>query len=156
MRRKCRERFSRHHGLAIPTCIMARAWHTCQDACRDYSRHSRRMRNPQFYISGERPMVAWLYILVTITITVRCHVQSIISNILPLFTWSCYHHAGECLPYDLEFSPLHCIPLFCRRRICHLFTKMYISCSKMERRQYLYISWCSSTCVIAIMRKKSM
>ena len=25
--------FSRHRGLAIPTCIMARAWHTCRDAC---------------------------------------------------------------------------------------------------------------------------
>ena len=35
MRRECRERFPRHHGLAIPTCIMARAWRTCRDACRD-------------------------------------------------------------------------------------------------------------------------
>ena len=24
MRRECRERFPRHHGLAIPTCITAR------------------------------------------------------------------------------------------------------------------------------------
>ena len=35
MRRECRERFRRHRGLAIPTCITARAWHTCRDACRD-------------------------------------------------------------------------------------------------------------------------
>ena len=35
MRRECRERFPRHHGLAIPTCIMAHAWRTHRDACRD-------------------------------------------------------------------------------------------------------------------------
>ena len=35
MRRKCRERFLRHHGLAIPTCITARASRTCRDACQD-------------------------------------------------------------------------------------------------------------------------
>ena len=26
----------RHRGLAIPTCITARAWRTCRDACRDH------------------------------------------------------------------------------------------------------------------------
>ena len=71
MRRKCRERFPRHHRQAIPTCITARASRTCRDACRDRqltvsfeiggggkrSRHSRRMRNLQFYVSGKRPMV---------------------------------------------------------------------------------------------------
>ena len=35
MRRDCRERFPRHRGWAIPTCIMARAWHTCRDAYRN-------------------------------------------------------------------------------------------------------------------------
>ena len=30
-----RERLPRHSGLAIPTCITARAWRTCRDACRD-------------------------------------------------------------------------------------------------------------------------
>ena len=35
MRRECRERFPRHHGLAIPTCITVRVWRTCRDACRD-------------------------------------------------------------------------------------------------------------------------
>ena len=35
MRRECRERFSRHPGLAIPTCITVRAWRTYRDACRD-------------------------------------------------------------------------------------------------------------------------
>ena len=35
MRRECRERFPRQRGLAIPTCITARAWRMCRDACRD-------------------------------------------------------------------------------------------------------------------------
>ena len=35
MRRECRERFPRHLGLVIPTCITARAWRTCRDACRN-------------------------------------------------------------------------------------------------------------------------
>ena len=35
MRRECRERFRRQRGLAIPTCITARASRTCRDACRD-------------------------------------------------------------------------------------------------------------------------
>ena len=34
MRRECRERFPRHRGLTIPTCIMTRAWRMCLDACR--------------------------------------------------------------------------------------------------------------------------
>ena len=33
--RQCRERFPRHRGLAIPTCITARAWRTWRAACRD-------------------------------------------------------------------------------------------------------------------------
>ena len=35
MRRECQERFPRHRGAAIPTCIPVRAWRTCRDACRD-------------------------------------------------------------------------------------------------------------------------
>ena len=35
MRLECRERFLRHRGLAIPTCITAHAWRMCRDACRD-------------------------------------------------------------------------------------------------------------------------
>ena len=35
MHRECRERFPRQRGLAIPTCITARAWRTCHDAYRD-------------------------------------------------------------------------------------------------------------------------
>ena len=77
MCRECRERFPRHHGLAITTCITARTSRTCRDACRDYkpavsfevgvgktfSRHSRCMCNPQFYVYGKRPIghnVTWI------------------------------------------------------------------------------------------------
>ena len=35
MRLEYRERFPRHCGLAIPTCITARALRTCRGACRD-------------------------------------------------------------------------------------------------------------------------
>ena len=35
MRRKCRERFPCHCGLANPTCITTRASRTCRDAWRD-------------------------------------------------------------------------------------------------------------------------
>ena len=63
MRRECRERFPRHHGLAIPTCVTARARRTCRDACRDHLLavsfkviHSRRMRNLQLCTSGKRPI----------------------------------------------------------------------------------------------------
>ena len=42
MRLECRECFPYHRGMSIPTC-----------------RHSRRMRNQQFYLSGKRPMAPW-------------------------------------------------------------------------------------------------
>ena len=70
MRRECRERFTHHRGLAIPTCITARAWRTCRympgSLIRRFlwnrwrgkrSRHPRHMRNPQFYVSGKRPIL---------------------------------------------------------------------------------------------------
>ena len=35
MRQEYLERFPRHRGYAIPTCITARAWRTCRGAFRD-------------------------------------------------------------------------------------------------------------------------
>ena len=35
MLQECRERFSHHRILVIPTCIMARDWRTRRDACQD-------------------------------------------------------------------------------------------------------------------------
>ena len=70
MRRGCRERFPRpprvidpdmHHG----TCVKHVPWCMSGSITSGFvwsrwwgkrSRHSRRMRNPQFYISGKRPM----------------------------------------------------------------------------------------------------
>ena len=68
--RECSECFPNHCKLAIPACIMAPAvtyvpW--CMPGslsrgflwrrrCGKRTRHSRRMRNPQFYVSGKRPM----------------------------------------------------------------------------------------------------
>ena len=46
MPREYRERFPRHHRLAIRTCITARAWRTCRDACRD------RLLPVSFYVGG--------------------------------------------------------------------------------------------------------
>ena len=72
MHRECRERFPRLCGLAIPTPDMHHG--TCVTRvprCMPgsltsgflwspwrgkHSRHSRSMRNPQFYVSGKKPM----------------------------------------------------------------------------------------------------
>ena len=56
--------FKGNRQLVIPACITARASRTFRDACRDRqlvvtgkcSRYSRRMRKPQFCVSGKRPM----------------------------------------------------------------------------------------------------
>ena len=63
--------FLRQCRLAIPTCITARESRTCRDECRDRQlavsfevgwwrgkrfRYSRRIRNPLFYVSGNRPL----------------------------------------------------------------------------------------------------
>ena len=79
MRRECREHFSRHHGLVIPTCITARASSTVTSGFLlsrwrgKLSRHSRHMRNPQFYVSGNRPMESMFiskHVLCVITLEV--------------------------------------------------------------------------------------
>ena len=54
MLRECRERFPRHRRLAIPTCITTRA---------------SRMHNPQFYVSGKRPMLTSIYVTITCDVT---------------------------------------------------------------------------------------
>ena len=85
MRRECLERFPRHRRWAIPTCMTALASRTCRDACRDRqlsvsfeiggggkrSRHSRRMRKLQFYVSGKRPIVRHSNVCVPSCVKVR-------------------------------------------------------------------------------------
>ena len=77
MRRECRERFpppprasdsNMHHG----TCLTHVPWCMPGSLTSSFiwsrwrgkrSRHSRRMRNPQFYVSGKRPMVGENYVV---------------------------------------------------------------------------------------------
>ena len=76
MRRECRERFSppsrvsdpdMHHG----TCATHVPWCMPGSSTSDFlwnrqrgkrSRHSRRMRNLQFYVSGKRPILAQMHV----------------------------------------------------------------------------------------------
>ena len=65
-RRECQERFPRHRGLTIPTCfthlplcmsvflITGFLWIWWRGKC---FRHSRGLRNQQFYVSGKKPLV---------------------------------------------------------------------------------------------------
>ena len=97
MHRECRERFPRHRGLAIPTCITARAWPTqtggflwsrWRGKRSWHSRHSRRMRNPPFYVSGKRlsgtiikqPCRLWLNISHASIADLCCHHNKINHN----------------------------------------------------------------------------
>ena len=60
--------FKGNRWLAIPTCITARAWRTCRDACRDrlpavtgktfpaFPAHA----HPLICVSGKWPMMSWL------------------------------------------------------------------------------------------------
>ena len=76
MHRECRERFPLHRGLAIPISITARAlrvsWCMPGSLTNAFlwsrwrgkrSRHSRRMRIPQYFASGKRPMASYRYII---------------------------------------------------------------------------------------------
>ena len=71
MRRECRERFPRnqlqrtplvsdpdkHHGTVRHACAVMYIGITNPRWRGKRSRHSPRMRNPQFYVSGKRPLV---------------------------------------------------------------------------------------------------
>ena len=78
MRRECRERFPRHQlqrkplvsnpGMHHGTCVTHVPWCmsgslTCGGRGKR-SRHSRRMRNPQFYVSGKRPIDSHRHVVV--------------------------------------------------------------------------------------------
>ena len=92
MRRECRERFPRHQlqrkplvsnpGMHHGTCVTHVPWCmsgslTCGGRGKR-SRHSRRMRNPQFYVSGKRPI--WTSLLF---LTINTKVISIIIEAYP-------------------------------------------------------------------------
>ena len=72
MHRECRERFPRHRRIVDPdmhhgTCMTHVPWCMPGSLTSSFlwsrwrgkrSRHSRRMRNPQFYVSGKRPIAS--------------------------------------------------------------------------------------------------
>ena len=88
MWRECRERFSRHRGLAIQTCTTARAWRTCRDACRD------RLLAVPFEVGGGIPG-AWA--TRNLTYLVRGPYTSTYSIFLcALFFWN-----DKCIRYNL-------------------------------------------------------
>ena len=84
MRRECRERFPRYLELAIPACITCTCvthvpWCMPGSLTSSFlrsrwrgkrSRHSRRMRNPHFCVSGKRP----------ISMTMTSHERRHVSN----------------------------------------------------------------------------
>ena len=88
MRRECRERFPHHRLQRKPlvsdpdmhhgTCVTHVPWCMSVSLNRDSggkrSRHSRRMRNQQFYVSGKRPMYVFIRYLLRM---VSCHVFDI-------------------------------------------------------------------------------
>ena len=85
MRRECRERFSRpqgvsdpdmHHGTRVthvPWCMLGSInrgflWNRWRGKC---CRRSRCMRNPQFYVSGKRPMPLIIIKFVCVCVNIR-------------------------------------------------------------------------------------
>ena len=116
MRRECREHFPCHRGLAIPTCIMACLYCTCCDACHDHllvvsfevsgwgNCYYWHMCNPQFYVSGKRPM----------GVTAALHIKQLYFNHKDTFMSKVLKLGMEqrhCLWYILSFhsevSPTH-------------------------------------------------
>ena len=68
--------FKGNRKLAIPTCITARAWRTCRDACRDRAPAVTGKTLPafpahahlQFCVSGKRPMPTSVCITTTMNV----------------------------------------------------------------------------------------
>ena len=84
MRRECRERFppataghrsrhaSRHvrHARAVMHVGIASQQFPLKSEAEKRSRHSRRMRNPQFWVSGKRSMIVCLVVTIVVTVTI--------------------------------------------------------------------------------------
>ena len=83
MRQECRERFPRHRlqrkplssdpGMHHSTCVTHVPWCMSGSLNRDGGdKHSRRMRKPQFYVSGERPTSVPVQNICEVYYTVLC------------------------------------------------------------------------------------
>ena len=100
MRQECRERFPRHWLqrkalVSDPACITACTYVTRVPWCMSgmltrgqvkRSRHSRRMRNPQFYVSGKRPIALFDDRLLIVDPTVRIWSKNLFVLGVTLFT----------------------------------------------------------------------
>ena len=78
MRQECRERFpchrlprkqlvnapGMHHGKCVTHVLWCMSGSLTRGGGENSSRHSRRMRNPQFYLSGKKPMInVWIHVI---------------------------------------------------------------------------------------------
>ena len=125
MRQECRERFL-HHQLQRKPLVsdsvrhveIAKLW------CRGKSsRHSRRMRNSQFYVSGKRPMVRY-----GVTMVQRVH------EVKPFHIKSSYRHQ-RILPGWLALimmvhfvKAIHSRSIFIPRELSQYVSPMWIAC----------------------------
>ena len=95
MHRECRERFPHHRGLTIPTCIPCVThvpWCMPRSLTRGFlwnrwrGKRSRRMRNPQFYVYGKRPLVELCLIIQEVWSVIP---QAIIARLGPFMSRRC-------------------------------------------------------------------
>ena len=103
-RRECRERFPRHPRVSDPdmhhgTCMPHVPWCMWGSLTSSFlwsrwreklSRHSRRMPNPQFYISGKRPMEQYGFVYRVCILCRTIYANSTLSAIWPSSTWVFY------------------------------------------------------------------
>ena len=96
MHRGYRERFPCHRMLAIPTCITARAWRTCPDACRVSSEVGGGENVPgipgacatcNFLYLVRGPYTGWLAALIEPSGSLGYHNCEIIDVLRTIFFW---------------------------------------------------------------------
>ena len=111
MRRECRERFPRRHGdpdmhqgmcvTHVPWCMpilltSSFLWSQWREKS---SRHSRRMRNPQFYVSGKRPMLRQLMYTRD-----KYEMNAFINTLWIIFYWNLTISSANLPPIKVEWS----------------------------------------------------
>ena len=75
MRRKCRKRHPRHRGLAraVMHAGIAEERFPLKSVAGKRSRHPLCMRNPQFYVSGKRPISSFYNMVRTLIVWLDIH-----------------------------------------------------------------------------------
>ena len=104
--------FKGNRWLAIPTCITARAWRTCRDACRDrlpavtgktfpaFPAHA----HPQICVSGKRPIDCRQYLLPNDVLSLDLHVPTGHDDVIK------WKHFPRNWPFvrEIHRSPVNC------------------------------------------------